>query len=821
MARLGPLGGELGLDIRYAVRTLTRSPGFTAAAVLILAIGLTGTIAMFTLVNGVLLSPLPVRAEEQLVVGWRGLLDAGARRWPFSVADLDLLRRESRLLSGVAGVGYNDPWPMLVEDGAESTVVRAARVTGDFFNVLGVDPLVGRSLGIEDDREGAENVLVLTRQLWQTRFGGRPEVVGRRLIVGGLPFTIVGVMPGDVEHPRHVEAWMTVSGMQSTTSSRMARQAMSTELDMVARLRSGVTAAQAGDELRTLAAALDALGPAGAGGRGFVPQLQAYREFVIGDVRTALQILFAAVGLVLSIACANASSLFLVRGDARRTEFAVRAALGAGRGRILRQLLIEGVLLTALAGVLAVGASLVLVPAALAWVPDGLPRVEAVQIDRAVVAFSIGLAGIVAILATALPGMASARQEIVEELRGSGRASEPRGRLAWRRVMVAGQVALAVVALAGVGLVIGTLANLRTEARQLATDQLVMAPLVIPQAKYVDRAKWRELVTALTEAVQADGRVAAATPVNATPFTGTGWDVPIMTAEGQSDAEAKANPPLNLEEIHPGYFRTFEVPVIRGRAFTADDRADTPRVAIVSADVAARVWPGENPIGKRVKWGTPTSSAEWLTVVGISAPTRYRDLRTAWPTLYVPALQMLGGADQIAVRTSMPVGQVAELVSARLRLLDPDVQLMPPQPFAALLDEPLSRPRFYSALMTAFGLVGVVLAAIGLYGVIAASVRLRRREIGIRMALGAEARDVRRIVLVDGGWLVGTGVVCGLAASLLVTRTMRGLLYGVHPLDPTALMGAVAGIVVVSAVALAVPLRAAIRVDPADVLRAN
>jgi predicted permease len=387
--------------------------------------------------------------------------------------------------------------------------------------------------------------------------------------------------------------------------------------------------------------------------------------------------------------------------------------------------------------------------------------------------------------------------------------------------MVAGQVALAVVALAGVGLVIGTLANLRTEARQLATDQLVMAPLVIPQAKYVDRAKWRQLVTALTEAVQADGRVAAATPVNATPFTGTGWDVPIMTAEGQSDAEANANPPLNLEEIHPGYFRTFEVPVIRGRAFTADDRADTPRVAILSADVAARVWPGENPIGKRVKWGTPTSSGEWLTVVGISAPTRYRDLRAPWPTIYVPALQMLGGADQIAVRTSMPVGQVAELVSARLRSLDPDVQLMPLQPFAALLDEPLSRPRFYSVLMTAFGLVGVVLASIGLYGVIAASVRLRRREIGIRMALGAEARDVRRIVLVDGGWLVGSGVVCGLAASLLVTRTMRGLLYGVHPLEPAALIGAVAGIVVVSAVALAVPLRAAVRVDPADVLRAN
>lgn len=811
---------DLRLDVRYAVRTLARSPGFTAAAVMILVVGLTGTIAMFTLVHGVLGSPLPVRAEAQLVVGWRGLPDAGAPRWPFSVADLQLLQDESRLLAGAAGVGYNDPWPLLLSDGGESTVVRAARVTGNFFDVLGVTPIVGRSLRAEDDRIGADNALVLTRRLWQARFGGDPTVIGRRFMVGGQPFTVVGVMPGDVDQPRHVEAWMTVTAMQSTTSSLLARQAMETELDMVARLEPGVGVMQAAEELRALGPAIDALRPSG-DGRGFVPQLQPYREFVIGDTGAALQVLFAAVGLVLMIASANLSSLVLVRGDARRTEFAVRAALGAGRRRLFRQLLVEGLLLTTVAAVLAIAASAVLVPAALEWVPNGLPRVEAIRVDRTVVAFSIGVSAIVAVLATALPGLAAARRSILDQLRGSGRGSEKHGRLGWRRALVAGQVAMAVVAMAGVGLLISTLQHLRTEATQLAADQLVIAPLVIPQEKYADRAKWREVMTAITETIASDVRIGSVTPVNATPFTGTGWDVPLMTAEGQSDEEAKRNPALNLEEIHPGYFQTFEVPLVRGRAFSEADRADTPRVAIVSADVAARVWAGQDPIGRRVKWGGPTSDAEWLTVVGISAPTRYRELRTPWPTLYVPAAQMLGGANQLVVRTSMPLGQLTELVRGRVEALDPAIQVMPLRPFGDLLAEPLSRPRFYGALMTAFGLVGAVLAAIGLYGVIAANVRQRRREIGIRMALGAEPRDVRRVVLSDGAWLVGSGLAGGLVAALFATRSLRGLLYGVQPLDPIVLLGSVAGILVVAAVALALPVRTATRVDPVEVLRAD
>ena len=810
---------EVVHDVRYAVRTLGRSPGFAAAAVLTLAIGLTLAIAMFTLINGVLLSPLPVKAEHELFVGWRGVPEVGARRWPFTTADLDLLRTESRPLAGVAGVGYNDPTAVPLTDNGEPGVIRTARVTGDFFRVLGVEPLVGRTLGPGDDVAGAENVLVLSDGLWQSRYGASREVVGRRVTVGGQRFTIVGVMPGDVEHPRRVEAWMTVAARQSTTSNPLWKLAMATELDLLARVHAGVTLAQARDELRALGPAIDALRPAGAP-RGFVPSLLPYREFVVGDVRAAMLILFAAVGLVLLIACANVSSLLLVRGDARRSEFAVRAALGAGRGRLIRQLVVEGLVLATGATALALIATTALLPVLLRWVPNGLPRPEAVQVDARVAGASVAMAIVVAVLTALLPARMSVGRQLAESLKAAGRGTAARGGN-WRRALVVGQVALAVVGLACAGLLMSSLRQLRAEAARLASDQLVHVPLNLPQTKYSDRPRLLRFVTDLAAALEADPRIAGATPINATPFTGVGWDVPTFAAEGQSEDEARTNPPLNLEEIHPRYFSTFEVPVMRGRAFTAADDAEAPPVAMVSADAAAKAWPGLDPIGRRLKMGNAASKGRWLTVVGITAPTRYRDLQTARATLYLPAFQMLGAAEHLAVRTSLPPGLLMDLVRARVRSLDPEVEVMPLRAFSQLLDVPLARPRFYAVLMAGFGATGVALTVVGLYGVVAASVRQRRREFGVRMALGAEARDVRRLVLMDGAWLVGVGVIMGLAVVLVAAQALRGLLYGVQPLDPLSLVASVAGIVVVSAAALAMPLRSAGRVAPAEVLRSE
>jgi putative ABC transport system permease protein len=804
-------------DLRLALRGLSRAPGFAVAAVLTLAVGMTGLISMFALVEGVLLRPLPVRDQARLFVGWRALPEAGARHWPFKTTDLALLRNESRLLEGVAGVGYNDPGQIVVSERGAAAYVRSARVTGEFFDVLGVQPLLGRRLTPGDDVSGAENVLVLAHGLWQRRYGGSRDVLGRRVLINEQPFTVVGVMPPDVDHPHQVEAWMTVAAMQTTTENPTWKNAMTSELNLLARLRPGVTAAQAAAELRALKPQLDALRDPG-DFRGTIPILQSFEEFAVGDVRLALLTLFGAVGLVLLIASANVANLLLVRGESRKSEFAVRAALGAGRTRMVRQLLTESSVLVLAAGGVAVASTTLALPLLLRVAPDGLPRLEAIHVDTGVVLFSVLLGLLVASLAGLTPAFASARLDLTSSLRDTTRGSTGSGTRRGRRVLIVAQVALAVTVVAAAGLLTRSLLRLQDVGVRLASDRLVYVPLVLP-GTFTDPDRQRRFMTDLAGQLETIPAIEAATPINVLPFTGVGWDVPTFTAEGQAAEEARTNPTLNLEEIHPNYFDTFEVALVRGRAFTEFDREGTTLVAIVSDDAARRTWPGEDPIGKRLKMGPPDSPDPWRTVVGVTAPTRYRELREPRATLYIPAAQMLGAARDMVLRTSAPLSLVTQLVASRVRALDPDVHVMPPMPFSDLLDEPLARPRFNSALIAMFGAAGLGLAALGLYAAMAASVRQRRREIGVRIAVGATAHDVRRLVLGEGARLVGLGAMVGLTLALVTTRALRGLLYEVQPLDPIALATAIGLLMAVAGIALYIPTRQAGRVDPVTMLR--
>jgi predicted permease len=798
--------------LALAWRGLRRAHGLTAAAVLTLAVGIAATTAMFALVQGVLLRPLPVRDQGSLMVAWKEVRSSSPGHWPFSIDDLEAIGRESRLLERVAGVSYTGAVPVgVIEDGAPGYVSTAA-VSGDLFAVLGVDPVLGRSLEARDDVTGAENVLVITHGLWQRRYGGSQRVIGRRMMIGERPFAVVGVMPPDVEFPRGVEAWTTVAAAHAVKTN----EAFQVAVDLVARLRPGVTGAQAEGELRTLVATLDK----DADESNLQVVTRAYEDMVVGDVRGAMLVLFAAVGLVLVIASANVANLLLMRGAARRPELAVRVALGASRGRLAREVLAESLLLSLAAGVVGLVAarwSLQVVPAI---IPDGLPRVDAVRIDAGVMAFCVGVAFVTAALAGLWPALSSSRTDVVTVLHGGGRGAVGDGTPLGRRTLVVAQVALAITVVAAAGLLVRSLLNMQALGGELAVGQLVLARLALPQADAADRARHLRILTDVIDRLEASPGVRAATAINATPFAGIGWDA-MFTAEGQSADQATRNPLLNLESILPGYFDTFEVALVRGRYFTDADNERTPEVAIVSEDVAARLWPGADPIGRRLKIGGAESDQPWRTIVGIVRPTRYRELRDAWATLYLPAEQFLVAAQTIALRTELPLAAAAALTREQVRAADPDVQVMSVAPFADLLERPLARPRFYALVISLFGAASLLLSAIGLYAVMGASVRQRDREMGVRVALGATAADLRRLVFGEGLRLAAIGAAIGLLAAAGGTRWLRGLLFEVEPLDPLALAGAALLLAAAAALANYLPARRAARIDPAAMLRGD
>jgi predicted permease len=808
-------------DVRFAARTLRKRPLFTSVAVLTLAVGIGASTAMFSVLRGVVLSELPVRDQHELVVLWTEAPDRATDHMPVMYRDLIGFREETRAFRAVAGVAFQGAMEQVVRDAGQPFTLRATWVTGDFFSVLGVTPVHGRTLLPEDDVPGAEPVMVIGHGLWQRYFGGDAAAVGHAFEWNGKRFTVVGILPRGFEYPHRADAWVPVLPDFPATLEAEAHPSQVMVFNLVGRLGAGHDAGDARQDYAAFLRAGDAQRPAAL--QGMQPVVTPLPELIVGDARAIVWAATAAVLLLLLIACVNVASLLLIRGAARMPELAVRSALGAARRRLLRQLLTESAALALLGGALGAALAFVAVRGLVAVAPPELPRREMIGIDVGVLLFAMGVTAAAALLAGLLPALLSASSDAGGWLRGGQRTtSGGRGTRALRHGLVVGQVALTIVVVAAAGLLVRSLVALQSAELGFNAERLLVLETSIPPDAIKDRAALVALQEQVVARIGAMPSVRAAAALPRPPFSEQGGWTAMYSGDGQT-AEAQAtNPWVNFEVVGPEYFPTLEIPIRRGRGFEPGDREDALPVAVVSEAIAQQTWPGEDPIGKRIKLGPPDGPGTWHTVVGVVGETRYRQLTEPQPTLYLPVRQFGGPVPMsLAVRTRAAAGDPVPQIRRVLQEAHPELALVGGGSMRQLRAAPLARPRFSTLLLGTFAAITLLITAVGLYGVMAANVRGRTREIGIRLALGARADEIRNLVLREGMRLALWGCALGLLGAALGTRMLRSLLFGVGPADPLTFAAIVGLMLATAALACYVAARPVSRVDPVHTLRAE
>ena len=806
-------------DLLFAVRVLRRNATFAASVIVTLGVGIGAATAMFGVVNGVLLSPLPILDQSRVVVLRKEQLAGNEAVVPFSVGDFRDFAKQSRTLEGVAGAQYDGAWPATMRDGDRVLSPNTAVVSGNFFSALGVRPAVGRTLTGTDDVVGGD-AIAISYSLWQRAFGGDSAVVGRVVYSAGSgkAFRIVGVMPRGFAFPGKAEVWVPTLTVIPGAGSNEGQW----PYNLVGRMRDGVTAEQVRAELAGYLAR-----------KAYVPgeprdvraSARSIESLIVGDVKPALLALAGAVALLLGLANVNVANLFLVRGLARRREFAVRAAIGAGGWRIGRLVVTEATLLSTLGGVAGVALAAWLLQLLVALAPAELPRVDDIRIDVRVLVAAGTMVVASALSFSLWPAVAVSRQrDLHNALRSGSRAgttdvASRRG----RSLLVVAQVALAIVVLVGAGLLGRTLSVLQHLDMGFASDELSTALLSLPESITSSRARLTAFYDQITGRLSSMPGMSGATVVLVPPFSGrNGWDA-FYTAEGQTAADAAANPALDFQLVLPSYFSTMGIPIRQGRGIGTMDREGSPPVAVVSRSLAERAWPGQDPIGKRFKFGHADAPSPWTTVVGVVDDVRYRELTYPRPVVYVAWGQRTDAQPLsfVVARGSAEKALAARDVRRLVREIEPEVLVTGVATMKQHLTISLARPRFEAAVLGVFAAVALVLAAVGVYGVIAALVRQRTQEIGIRLALGAQTGDVRSMVLRSGLTLAAVGVAAGLGASVAATRLLGAQLYGVSPTDPVTLAVASLALLVIAGIACGLPARAAMRVDPITALKAE
>jgi putative ABC transport system permease protein len=806
--RRGAMGTiDITRDIRYAMRMLIRTPGFSAIAILTFAIGIGVNTAVFSVVNGVLLRALPYPDADRITMVWLDNRRQGIKEDITSYPNYVDWRDQS---SSYASLAAFTPASFTLTGAGEPERLQGALATANFFAVMGVEPLLGRVYTGENEVEGKDRVVVLSYGLWQRRFGGAADAIGRTLSLNGRPHEVIGVMRSELRWPERAELWVPLAPGEERN------ERFSFWLPVIGRLKPGVTVEQAQAEMSGISSRLEAAYP---NMRGFGAYVVGLKEQVIGGVQRGLLVLMAAVGFVLLIACVNLANLMLGRTAARQRELAIRTALGAARARIIAQIVTEALVLALLGGALGVLCAYWGTTFFVTLGGDSIPRAESIGLDRPVLLFALALATIAALLSGLAPALQASRTAVVDHLREGGRQGGSVASRRTRSVLVAVEVALAVVLLTGSGLLIRTLWNMQNLDRGFDATHVAMATVSLPGVSYTTPADVRGFHARLLE------RVRALPGVESAALT-TGVLQPLVTNSGIYSIEGRPLPPPEerveypFEIVSPGFFETLRIPLVRGRTFSDQDHAAAPRAVIINETLARQGWPGEDAIGRRIRSGGDNSQSPWMTVVGVIKDVHRVDPhRPIRPELYMCSLQVTPRTQSIVARTAGEPAAILPAIRREVQGLDPQLALYRSGTLAGQVSATLNQPRFQATLLGAFAAVALLLATIGIYGVTSHAVGQRTQEVGIRMALGARKNHVLGMILEQHLRPALAGIVVGIAAALALSRYLESLLYGIRAADPTTFVIMAVGLFVVAVAACLIPARRAMRVDPLIALR--
>jgi predicted permease len=820
-------------DVRYALRQLRKSPGFALTAVLTLAFGIAATTAIFSIVEGVLLRPLPFADQNTLVTLGDQLDTAGADALPspaVAAPEIASYTRDTKAFSGLGGYAQTGYELSGMGDPAQ---VNATRLTASIFPVLGVSPLMGRAFTAQEDT-GRAPVTLLSYQTWQSRFHGDAHILGQKILLDRKPYEIIGVMPREFEFPlvpgqlNRSELWVPLS----LSAGELANQS-SWNYRMVGRLKAGIMPAQAQSDATRVAQEIMRGFPGPMASLRIHPVVTRLEEDTVAEARPLVRTLFLAVTVVLFIACANLAGLLLVRVIRRRREIAVRLALGAGNAAVLRQSLVETLTLSVAGGLLGLGLASVALRVGINFLPETLPRVHAIGLDWKVVLFALLLAIVTGLLCGVIPAFAASHTSVNEGLKEGGRTgSVGGGHARLRSALVIAEVAVALVLLVASGLLLRSFEKLRAVSLGFRVDHTLTASYSLPKREYPTQAVVDGFNDALLRKLRQSPGVQAAGITSQLPASGQSSSNSFIP-EGYVPPKGAG---MNLSwtsQVIGSYLSAEGIPILRGRDFTDADRAGSPLVVIVNHTLAQRYWPGQDPIGKRIHWGLMETPLPWMTVVGeigdlkqssADEPTQDQIYQPAGQFTislgqFAPQGMLNGNGGSIVLRSALPPDQMTDALRAAVRSIDPRLPLTQVESMERVVEEGQAPRRFNMAIISAFAAAAVLLALLGIYSVIAFSAALRTQEMAIRLALGSQRSSVMQIIVTSGAKLGLAGCGIGVVVAFFATRMLRSMLFQVDPLDPAVLILAAVSIFLLAIAASVIPARRVANVEPVQALR--